>query len=117
MIGHGVRLPSQRSAGFVLSQPDALLPVLQPVVELATGAVAGYEALARVRPPYPQMTPAQIFAWARHEGRVNEIDWACRCAAFRVATHAGVLAPMALLVNAEPEAIDAGAPEALLTDV
>src|SRR5256885_7710669 len=113
----GVPPPRRLPADFLLCGADALRPVLQPVVDLTTGAVAGYEALARVRSRYPQLSPAQIFGWAREHGKVNELDWACRCAAFRVAAEAGVLAPMALLVNAEPAALDAGAPEALLPDL
>jgi EAL domain-containing protein (putative c-di-GMP-specific phosphodiesterase class I) len=36
----------------VLGAPGAVAPVFQPVMEVATGRVAGYEALARFAPPY-----------------------------------------------------------------
>jgi diguanylate cyclase (GGDEF)-like protein len=42
----------RRELEAVLSAPGAVAPVFQPVMEVATGRVAGYEALARFAPPY-----------------------------------------------------------------
>jgi EAL domain-containing protein (putative c-di-GMP-specific phosphodiesterase class I) len=105
------------SGEFLLAEPAALSPVLQPVIDLDDGGVAGYEALARVRHGYPQLTPDQMFRWARRNDRTNELDWMCRCAAFRIAIEQRVSPPMPLLVNAEPAALDSGAPAALLADL
>jgi predicted signal transduction protein with EAL and GGDEF domain len=52
---HVVRCRSPSSAAeleAVLSAPGAVAPVFQPVMEVATGRIAGYEALARFAPPY-----------------------------------------------------------------
>jgi diguanylate cyclase (GGDEF)-like protein len=51
----------------VLADPDALTVVFQPWVDLATGRIAGYEALARFSGS-PQRTPDVWFAQARRCG-------------------------------------------------
>jgi len=100
-----------------LLSPTALRPAFQPVVDLDNGAVVGFEALARVGPGLPALPPAEMFAWARRAGEVSALDWSCRCAAFRSASAAGIRPPLAVLVNAEPVALDSGAPPALAPDV
>ena len=104
-------------ADFLLHHRDALQPVLQPVIDLEANAVAGYEALARVGAGFPQLNPAQMFGWARRHDKTNELDWACRCAAFRTAVEQRVEPPMPILVNAEPSALDSSVPPALLEDL
>jgi EAL domain-containing protein (putative c-di-GMP-specific phosphodiesterase class I) len=114
------KVPKAVQAGpgeFLLQQPTAVRPVLQPVIDLTTGAVAGYEALARVGPGFPELSADQMFRWARRNDRVNEFDWLCRCAAFRVAIQQRLVPPMPILVNAEPAALDSGAPAALIADL
>ena len=81
-------------------QPLTVGVVFQPVVELATGAVVGYEALARGQGG--GHGSAALFAAARAEGRVVELDWAARRAAVHAAREAGLRHPLALFVNAEP---------------
>ncbi|MFB9375794.1 EAL domain-containing protein [Kineococcus gynurae] len=83
---------------------DGIRPVFQPIVELTEGRVLGYEALAR-GPVGPLHRPDDLFARARVEGRLAELDEACRRAAFTGALREGVLAPLALFVNVEPEVL------------
>jgi EAL domain-containing protein (putative c-di-GMP-specific phosphodiesterase class I) len=104
-------------ADFLLRHRDALRPVLQPVIDLEANAVAGYEALARVGNGFPPLSPSQMFGWARRNDKTNELDWACRCAAFRTALEQGLAPPMPLFVNAEPSALDSSAPPSLLEDL
>ena len=52
----------------ILDQPDSLTPVFQPIVELKTGRVAGYEALTRFMNTQPVRTPDLWFAQARRCG-------------------------------------------------
>jgi diguanylate cyclase (GGDEF)-like protein len=49
----------------------------QPVVDLRTGAVIGYEGLTRPRPESGYSTPGELFAAAAHAGRTVELDYAC----------------------------------------
>ena len=118
----GVALPRRTTAlpaspEFLVERSGAIVAALQPVIDLHSDAVVGYEALARVAPGYPPLTPAQMFAWARRCHRVGELDWACRGAAFRSAIGQHLDASTALLVNVEPAALDTAAPQELLGDL
>ncbi|MGY1697807.1 diguanylate cyclase domain-containing protein [Geodermatophilus sp. SYSU D00814] len=79
--------------------------VFQPIVEIDTGRVVAYEALAR-GPVGPLQRPDALFAAARAAGRLAELDEACRAAAFRGAVDAGLVAPLTVFVNVEPEVLD-----------
>jgi diguanylate cyclase (GGDEF)-like protein len=79
--------------------------VFQPIVELDSGSVVAYEALAR-GPEGPLERPDEMFAAARAAGRLHELDEACRAAAFRGAVAHGLLAPTTVFVNVEPEVLD-----------
>jgi diguanylate cyclase (GGDEF)-like protein len=52
----------------VIDSADALQPVFQPIVELATGRIAGYEALTRFTGAEPARAPDLWFAQARRCG-------------------------------------------------
>ena len=52
----------------LLEQPSALTPFFQPIVELATGRVAGYEALTRFLDTEPVRAPDVWFSQARRAG-------------------------------------------------
>jgi EAL domain-containing protein (putative c-di-GMP-specific phosphodiesterase class I) len=57
----------------VLAAPDGVVPVFQPLVSLATGQVAGYEALARFPHP-PARRPDEWFAVAQRVGLGHELE-------------------------------------------
>src|SRR3954454_7402611 len=82
--------------------------VYQPIVDLDTGEVVAYEALARGPEGSPLERPDLLFAAAREAGRVTELDWACRAAALRGALAAGLRT--SLFVNVEPSLLDAPVP-------
>jgi PAS domain S-box-containing protein len=82
-----------------------LTSVFQPIVELDSGQVVAYEALAR-GPEGPLRAPDVLFATARTEGLLTELDQACRAAALRGAAEQGLLAPLTVFVNVEPDALD-----------
>jgi EAL domain-containing protein (putative c-di-GMP-specific phosphodiesterase class I) len=69
--------------------PGGVRSVFQPIVELDTGRVVAYEALA-------------------------ELDEICRAAAFRGAVDQGLLAPLTVFVNVEPEILDSAPLDDLL---
>jgi EAL domain-containing protein (putative c-di-GMP-specific phosphodiesterase class I) len=83
----------------------------QPIVQLASGAVVGYEALARGPRGSELERPDHLFAAARMARRVDELDWACRAAAVRGALDAGLA--RTLFVNVEPDVLAAPVPPAL----
>lgn len=52
----------------LLDSENALTPVFQPIVELATGRIGGYEALTRFQQTEPMRPPGLWFAQARRCG-------------------------------------------------
>src|SRR5947209_6538423 len=86
-------------------RPDWPLTMhLQPVVDLDSGAVIGFEALARdVRSGSPE-APVRLFDEAGRQGRLVDLDWACRTRAITTALASPVAgtAGSALFVNVEP---------------
>ncbi len=104
--------PSLTSIEQVLDA-GAVHSVFQPIVELDTGRVVAYEALAR-GPAGPLATPDALFAAARAAGRLAELDHTCRRAAVEGAIEQCLLAPLTLFVNVEPEVLDTAPLEDLL---
>jgi diguanylate cyclase (GGDEF)-like protein/PAS domain S-box-containing protein len=88
--------------------------VFQPIIALDTGSVVAYEALAR-GPEGPLSSPDALFAAARGAGRLAELDEACRRAAFTGGIAQGLLAPLTLFVNVEPEVLDSAPLDDLLS--
>jgi EAL domain-containing protein (putative c-di-GMP-specific phosphodiesterase class I) len=88
---------------------DGLIhPVFQPIVDLESGAVYGFEALARGPLKSPLEMPDQLFAAARTEQRLGELDRACQRAALASAHAHQLEAPLTLFVNAEPDLMGSG---------
>ena len=63
----------------------SVVSVYQPIVDLSTRAVAGYEALARPRGASPDTSVEAIFAAAHRLGVDRDLDWLCRRAAVKCA--------------------------------
>ena len=76
----------------------------QPVVDLASGRVVGWEALARGPRGSALERPDLLFAAAHAAGRHDELDVLCQRNALRAALEAGVRAPCVLFLNVEPDA-------------
>lgn len=79
--------------------------------------VVGYEALARGPEGTDLASPDALFAAARVDGRLAELDWACQLTATRGAAEAGLQAPMSLFVNAEPAAFNTPIPAKVGTEL
>lgn len=92
-------------------ESGALQPAYQPIVDLTTRAVVGFEALARW-PNLDDATPDVVFAAGRAHGRTSELDWACRVAALQGALAFGLDRRQVLFVNVEPETLGSGVPKA-----
>lgn len=76
--------------------------VYQPVVELHSEEIVGYEALARGPSGTSWFTPDALVSYAAQVGRLPELDWICRAAACRGALAAGMPPELPLFVNVEP---------------
>ncbi len=57
----------------VLATPSELLPVFQPIIDLATGETLGFEGLSRF-PAQPEPNPARWFDTARQLGRSYPLE-------------------------------------------
>jgi EAL domain-containing protein (putative c-di-GMP-specific phosphodiesterase class I) len=90
---------------------DAIRSVYQPIVELVSGGVVAYEALARGPEGSDLERPDLLFAAARAAGRLVELDWRCRVSALRGALEAQLPKPLRLFVNVAAEAVDAPVPD------
>jgi len=97
----------------LLESPSSIVPVFQPIVTLADGAVAGYEALARFPTP-PRRAPDSWFAQARRVG----LGPALEAKAIRAALSTRPPAQAFLCVNVSPYAIaEPAVQEALPADL
>lgn len=108
-------LVAARAVELALSE-GALRTLFQPIVDLTTDEVVGYEALTRGPATAGVESPDALFAAARSCRRLAELDWACRCQAFRTATQAALRPPDRLFVNAEPQVLGTACPDHLLRD-
>lgn len=82
--------------------------VFQPIVDLETRALVGFEALARGPEGSGFEHPESLFAIAATEGRVVELDRACQRAAVRGALTHGLRDPLTTFVNVEPDTVGFG---------
>ncbi len=100
--GIGEREPAASALGELIGN-GGLRSAYQPIVDLETGAVFGFEGLARGPEGSTLERPDQLFAAARTEGRLAELDEACQRTAIAGAHTHTVKAPLTLFVNAEPD--------------
>lgn len=90
-------------------RPGLLRTVFQPIVDLDTGGLVGFEALARGPQGTALERPDRLFAAARAENRLAELDTACQTAAVANAHRHAIRSPLTLFVNVEPDAGGFGA--------
>jgi EAL domain-containing protein (putative c-di-GMP-specific phosphodiesterase class I) len=89
-----------------------LRPVYQGIFDLTTGEQVGAEALAR----WPELgvSPDTAFGSATQQGRLSELDEACRDAAIDDAITRGLPPRFELFVNLEPSVLGPDTAEALV---
>ncbi|HTF10000.1 MAG TPA: EAL domain-containing protein [Asanoa sp.] len=80
----------------------AVRSVYQPIFDLARHDIVGYEALARGPAGTVWENPQKLVDAALRVGRLAELDWVCRAAAFQGAVAAGLPPELSLFVNVEP---------------
>jgi EAL domain-containing protein (putative c-di-GMP-specific phosphodiesterase class I) len=85
-----------------------LRTLFQPIVDLRSDVIIGYEALARGPVGSPLEMPEDLFAVARTEGVIGPLDRACRSAAMSTALGAGIQSEDLLFLNVEPSGLDEG---------
>jgi EAL domain-containing protein (putative c-di-GMP-specific phosphodiesterase class I) len=91
----------------------AVRPLFQPLVDIATAEVLGYEGLSRGPAGSPWESPAALFAAARQAGRAEELDWICRAEIYRSVLAADLDPTLTWFVNMEPTSSRAACPDDL----
>jgi EAL domain-containing protein (putative c-di-GMP-specific phosphodiesterase class I) len=85
--------------------------VYQPIVDLDTGDIVAYEALARGPRGTSLEAPDRLFAAAEQQGLTAALDWVCRAAAVEGALAAELGPLVRLFINVEPSALRTPVPE------
>lgn len=85
-------------------EQDGLRSVFQPIVDLETGRLFGFEALTRGPEGTGLEQPDRLFATARAVGRLKDLDAACQREAVASADRHAIKSPLTLFVNVEPDA-------------
>lgn len=86
----------------------------QPIVELTSASVVGFEALTRGPENSAIESPLDLLGTAERHGLLGEIDWTCRAAAVRAALASGLPRTITWFVNVEPAALGSRCPTHLL---
>ncbi|CAB4918394.1 unannotated protein [freshwater metagenome] len=94
--------PARDDLADILAQ-GAVRAGFQPVVELGSGRVVGWEGLARGPRGSALERPDLLFDAAREAGRTEELDRLCQRTILRAAIAARLRAPAVLLMNVEPD--------------
>ncbi len=92
----------------------AIRSVFQPIVHLASGTIAGFEALSRGPAGSSLESPAALIDSAKAAGRLGELDWLCRTHAMQAAASAGLHPSLSWFVNVEPAGLSIECPPHLL---
>ena len=78
----------------------------QPIVELQSGAVVGFEALTRGPAGTALEAPMRLFEAVEQVGARDRFDRACRDASLASAIRAELLPPLSVFVNVEPALVE-----------
>src|SRR5947207_7217361 len=79
--------------------------VYQPIIDLKSGDIAAFEALARGPEGSPLESPGMLFGTGRKLGLLNELEWSCRAAALKGALDAKLGTQLSLFINVEPSVV------------
>jgi EAL domain-containing protein (putative c-di-GMP-specific phosphodiesterase class I) len=88
-----------------------LRTVFQPIVNLRSNEVVGYEALVRGPEGSKYETPGALFGAGLEAGLDVELDWACTATALRAALMARVHPTRAVYINVQPGSLTRPSPD------
>ncbi len=91
---------------------EEIRTLFQPVIDLRSHAVLGYEALARGPGGGPLEMPRALFLASDRLGRTLDLDRTCRAAALRASAEARIAPAGTLFVNVVPQSLGSAAGDA-----
>ena len=101
-----VQASTELSAAIARVVAERLLrPVYQPIVDLNSGRVIGFEGLIRPTPESGFVDPSSMFVAAENSGRTVELDTACIAAV--VAGARNMASDQLLTINISPRTVEA----------
>jgi EAL domain-containing protein (putative c-di-GMP-specific phosphodiesterase class I) len=112
MIQKAALVAERAEMDAILARPDGIVPVFQPIVEVAIGRVVGYEALARF-PALPERAVDECFARAHRCGLGPDLEARAVASALAVP---GRPPGTYLSVNVSPSALASAEVAAVLPD-
>jgi EAL domain-containing protein (putative c-di-GMP-specific phosphodiesterase class I) len=95
----------------------AITTLFQPLVDLTTTEVVGYEALTRGPPGTEVESPLALLKGAVLAGRLAEFDWMCTALACEAVIRARLHPWTTIFLNLKPETVLAPCPPDLLSSV
>jgi diguanylate cyclase (GGDEF)-like protein len=101
----GERLERAAQAVVEIVAADAISPVYQPIVDVRSGVVVGFEGLSRPAAGTSFRDAASLFTLAEATGRTADLDWVCIRAI--VAGAARLLPDQTLSLNLSPRTVEA----------
>ena len=111
--GVGATLSPQLSIHAVIDE-QLVRTLFQPIVEIETRTVVGFEALSRGPEDTALETPMAMLDAARSVGRLGELDWLCRVLAMEAASAADLPPGLSWFINVEPAGVSEECPDHLL---
>ena len=104
--------PLIEAVNRVIDRRD-ITTVFQPLVDLETAAVVGYEAFTRGPAGSAVEAPLKLLKGARLAGRLAEFDWMCAAAACDAVLRAHLHRSMTIFINIQPATMLTTCPEDL----
>jgi EAL domain-containing protein (putative c-di-GMP-specific phosphodiesterase class I) len=91
--------------------------IFQPIVELATAEVVGFEALTRGPAGTPLENPLALLAAAERAGGVEELDWSLAGVVARKLLEGRVHPSVTIFINFRPTTLTTGCPDRVAPDI
>jgi EAL domain-containing protein (putative c-di-GMP-specific phosphodiesterase class I) len=88
--------------------------LFQPVIQLSSGAVVGFEAVSRGPAGTALESPAALLDAAVRAGRLGELDWVFRVQAMEQAARSRLHPSLSWFINVEPAGLATECPDHLL---
>ena len=103
-------LPADLTVSEIIER-QLLRTLFQPIVNLRSNEIVGFEALVRGPEGSRFENPSELFAAGFAAGLELELDWACTATALRAALSARVHPTRAVFINVQPESLTRPTPE------